>query len=201
MAVHDNLHSRLVAWLKIGLPLAALALLSTLFLVSRTIDPSDAIPYAEVDVEDRIREPRMTAPTYAGMTSDGAALTVAAAEARPGQEGEAGSAQALRADLALPDGGRAELVAASGSLDTDARLLTLKGGVQITTSTGYTVTSNEMTAALDRTEVKSASTLAATSPMGQITAGGMALTEDAANPGAYLLVFNNRVKLIYQPAD
>ena len=201
MAGHDNLHSRLVAWLKIGLPFAALALLSTLFLVSRTIDPSDAIPYADVDVEDRIREPRMTAPAYAGVTSDGAALTVTAAEARPEEEGSAGSAQALRAELSLPDGGRAELVAASGNLDATARLLTLQGGVQITTSSGYTITSNEMTAALDRTEVKSASTLAATSPMGQITAGSMALTEDPATPGAYLLLFNDRVKLIYQPAE
>ena len=52
----DNLHSRLVAILKVALPLIALALLSTLFLFSRKIDPEDAIPYATVDVEDRLRD-------------------------------------------------------------------------------------------------------------------------------------------------
>ena len=55
--------SRLVAALKVLLPLAALAILSTLFLVSNRINPEDALPYADVDVEARLREPRITAPT------------------------------------------------------------------------------------------------------------------------------------------
>lgn len=100
----DNLHSRLVSWLKVVLPLAALAILSTLFLVARTINPDDAIPYADVDVADRVREPRITAPTWAGITSDGAALSVEAAAARPGQSpGEEGRAAALRARIDTPD--------------------------------------------------------------------------------------------------
>ena len=81
MARRDR-HSRVVGWLKVALPLAALAILSTLFLLSDRIDPEDALPYAEVDVEDLAREPRMTAPTYAGMTTDGAALTLTATEAQ-----------------------------------------------------------------------------------------------------------------------
>ena len=80
-------HTRVVGWLKVALPPAALAILSTLFLVARRIDPEAALPYAEVDVEDLAREPRMTAPTYAGLTSDGAALTLSAKEARPVAEG------------------------------------------------------------------------------------------------------------------
>ena len=40
--------------------LSALAILSTLFLVADQIDPEDALPFAEVDVEDLAREPRMT---------------------------------------------------------------------------------------------------------------------------------------------
>jgi hypothetical protein len=35
--------------MKIVLPLAALAILSTLFLVSRTIDPTESIPFADID--------------------------------------------------------------------------------------------------------------------------------------------------------
>ena len=38
MAIPDNLHSRMVFWLKILLPILALAILSTLFLFSRRID-------------------------------------------------------------------------------------------------------------------------------------------------------------------
>ena len=63
MAGQTNLHSTVVAWLKVALALIALAMLSTLFLFSDKIDPSDAIPFAEVDIADRIREPRLTMPT------------------------------------------------------------------------------------------------------------------------------------------
>ena len=77
-------HTRLVGWLKVILPLTALAILSTLFLVARRVDPEAALPYAEVDVEDLAREPRMTAPTYAGTTEDGAALTLSASD--PGDD-------------------------------------------------------------------------------------------------------------------
>ena len=46
-------HSRVVSWLKVLFPLIALALLSTLFLLSRAIDPGQAIPFAEKEVQDR----------------------------------------------------------------------------------------------------------------------------------------------------
>ncbi len=202
MARADNLHSRLVSWLKILLPLTALVMLSTLFLVSRTIDPSDAIPYSDVDIEDRVREPRITAPTYAGLTTDGAALTVTAAEARPGREGASdGSASTLRAELNTPDGASAELISAQGVLDSAGRELRLEGGVQISTSSGYRITTDALSASLDVTDVRSKGALAATSPMGQITAGSMSITEDTGTPGAYSLVFGNRVKVIYEPQN
>ncbi|MGB8812416.1 MAG: LPS export ABC transporter periplasmic protein LptC [Paracoccaceae bacterium] len=200
MTLRDNLHSKTVAWLKILLPLAALIILSTLFLVSRTIDPSDAIPYADVDVADRVREPRMTAPTYAGVTADGASLTVTADQARPDAGDGAGStATALRADLQTPDGATTAITAADGRLDTAARLFTLSGGVKITTSSGYAITADTLTTALDQTEVISNSAVTAIGPLGQISAGSMVLTEDATIPGSYDLVFKNHVKLIYQP--
>ena len=46
----QKLHSRVVRLATIILPVAALALLSTVFMLARTVDPSDAIPFAEVDV-------------------------------------------------------------------------------------------------------------------------------------------------------
>lgn len=193
MAISGNdSHSRVVFLLKVILPLAALAILSTLFLISRTIDPSDAIPYATVDVADRIREPRMTAPAYAGVTTDGASLTVTADQASP----DTGAATALRADLKTPDGASTSFHAANGLLDPQAKTLTLSDGVQITTSAGYTITTQSLISALDHTEVTAADTITATSPMGAITAGSMSLTQ---TDGAYVLRFKNRVKLLYQP--
>ena len=91
--------------MKVALPLTALAILSTLFLIARKIDPDAALPYAEVDIADRLREPRMTAPAFSGVTRDGAAITVTAAEARPGSESASAAqvaAQICQNETAVP---------------------------------------------------------------------------------------------------
>lgn len=200
--IEPDTHTRLIGWLKILLPLMALAILSTLFLVARTVNPDDAIPYAEVDVAERLREPRMTAPTYAGLTEDGAALSVAADEARPAADDTTGpSATALIGVLETPDGGRTELVAAAGSIDPAARQILLSGGVTVTSSTGWTVQSESLTAQMDQTDISAPSHVTATGPAGTVSANSMRLTQDAEENGRYLLVFNGAVKLIYQPAN
>ena len=53
----DNVHSRVVGWLKILLPLAALALLSTLFLFSRGSDPTANLPFSETELNEIARQP------------------------------------------------------------------------------------------------------------------------------------------------
>ena len=159
-------HSRVVAWLKIALPLAALAVLATLFLLADRIDPDDALPYAEVDVEDRARTPRMTAPTYAGVTSDGA---------------------------------RTELTAASAQIDDEARQVVLSGGVEAATSAGYRIATEGITANLDRSGLESTGPVTAATPAGTLSADRFTLRPDAKAEGAYVLVFNGAVKLVYQP--
>ncbi|MDN5785776.1 hypothetical protein [Pseudorhodobacter sp.] len=200
MTRHDNFHSALVAWLKVLLPLLALAILSTLFLVSRTIDPSDAIPFARVDIDDRIREPRLTQPTWAGVTDDGSALTIAAADARPQQSGAIGaSASQVVAELKTPDGGSASLTAARGMLDQKTGAMLMDGGVTISTSTGYHLQTDALTAKLDRTSLVSQGAVEGDAPAGHISAGQMEITQRDDGTGQYLLVFKNGVKLLYQP--
>jgi lipopolysaccharide export system protein LptC len=192
-------HSRVVGWLKVALPLLALAILSTLFLVAHRIDPDAALPYAEVNVEDLAREPRMTAPTYAGTTEDGTALTLSADEARPASESGSATAAALRLALVTPDGARTELSATEAQLDEATRQVLLSGGVTLTTSTGYRLETAEVTAKLDRTGLESRSEVTATGPAGQIRADRMVLGQDNMTPGGYLLVFKGDVRLVYQP--
>lgn len=197
MAVHDNIHSRLVAWLKVILPLAALGLLSTLFLVSRGIAPEDALPYSEVDVEELAREPRLTAPRYSGVTLDGAALSVTAEVARPDMDGGGNaSATGLTALLETPDGVTTDIAASDGELDIAASLLTLSGEVRIAASSGYVLTTGALNAALDRTSLVAPGAVAATAPMGRIDADSMQLTSQG---DSYVLVFNGGVKLVYEP--
>jgi lipopolysaccharide export system protein LptC len=201
MATSENLYSKLVVWAKVTLPLLALILLATLFLFSRKIDPTDAIPYAEVDVEERAREPRLTMPTYAGVTSDGSALTIAAAEARPNSTTGVGTATTLVGKLETPDGVRIDLQAANGVLNTEGGLMSLGGGVTITTTSGYSIQTQSLVAKLDQTSLSSPDAITATTPMGQLQAGEMALTQDPKQVKSYLLVFKGHVKLLYTPKN
>lgn len=194
-------HTRVVGWLKVVLPLTALAILSTLFLVARRIDPEAALPYAEVDVEDLAREPRMTAPTYAGTTEDGASVTLTADEARPAAEGQPAQAAGLRLDLATPDGATTELLAADARMDDTGQHVLLSGGVRLSTSTGYRLETPEVVAKLDRTGLESRGEVTATGPAGEIRADGMVLSQDNRTPGAYVLVFKGGVRLVYQPGS
>lgn len=192
--------SRAVGWLKVALPLTALGLLSTLFLVSNRIDPETAIPYSTVDVESRVREPRLTKPAYSGTTADGATITMQAAEARPATTpGSLSTAVDVTAILTSPSGQRTDIRSETASLDVVTNLLRLTGDVQIDSSAGYQV----KTAALDADLANSAFTsdvpVQATGPTGTINADSMSLTPDPNGDGTYLLVFNGRVKLVYQP--
>lgn len=198
----SDFHSRLIGWLKIVLPLLALAILATLFLVARTIDPDNAIPYADVDVEDRLREPRMTAPTFTGLTNDGAALTISAEEARPvAADGVGASAAVVDGLLETPDGARTELQAGAAQIDQSARQILLSGGVIVTSSSGWQVQGDRLTAAMDATDVSLPTAVTATGPAGVVTADSMRLTLAPGGGDTYLLVFNGDVKLVYEPAN
>ena len=196
MAIPDNLHSRLVFWLKILLPILALAILSTLFLFSRRIDTEGALPYSEVDVQELARDQRLTDPQYSTVTDDGSALSVAAAVARPGAGGTADDL-VMRYDT--KDGLRIDLEATSGQIDQTGGQAILRDGVTITTSTGYKLTTSGLDAALDRTKVVSDGAVTATGPLGRIDAGRMELRHGDAGIDGYVLIFNDGVKLVYQP--
>lgn len=198
--VRDNIHSRVVFWLKIVLPLLALVILSTLFLFSRRIDTDAALPYAEVDVEDLAQNQRLTAPEYSGVTTDGAAITILAGVARPGAEGGAATAEAVSATIETPDGLRIALDAGQGRLDDAAGRLVLAGGVEIVTSSGYLISATRLDSALDRTELHSDGAVRAEAPFGAIDAGSLQIHAGEAGPAGYVMVFSDGVKLVYQPA-
>lgn len=191
-------HSRLVGWLKVALPLFALAVLSSLFLVARSIDPEGTLTLTEAELADRLREPRITAPAFSGTTRDGARVSVTARVARPATEGGASAAQ-VRGELATPDGARSTLSAAGLRFTSDAAQAVLEGGVLISQSLGYEFRTDSLTLNLDRTGLHSAGPVEGFGPLGQLTAGRMALTPAEGANGRYLLVFNEGVRLIYQP--
>lgn len=192
-----NRRSVIVAWLRVLLPLAALAVLSTLFLLSRKPDPEAAIPYARVDAEALARQPRITAPSFAGVTPDGAALTLTADSATPAGGG-AGSASALRLGWRGADGLTAELTAPHAEIGEGA--IHLDGGVQVSTSSGWSLAAPRVEAATDRSRVAATGGIEARAPFGEITAETATLERPGGAEAAdHVLNFAGGVRLLYRP--
>lgn len=199
MTTYDNAYSRWVAWLKVLLPMGALAILSTLFLMSQQRDPDAAIPYSDAEVAEILREQKIAQPDYAGVTRDGTSISLTADSARPDGAGQFSTA-ALRGSIETPDGGRLNLEAAEGTIDNGAQIARMTGGVRIQTSTGYTIQTTGLEAALDAASVITDGPITADGPPGQLRAGRMELRQDGVGgKSTYVLVFTEGVDLLYQP--
>lgn len=199
---HDtNRHTRYVALARLGLPIAALALLSMLFMVPERVDPSMASVYADVDVSELAREPRIGAPQYAGVTRDGSALMVHAKAATPNANGGTGTlAQDMVAKLETRDGLVADVTARTGRIDPASGQVDFGGGVAVQTSSGYRISTADLSVATDRSQIVAPGRVEADAPFGRIEAGAMALSRPQPE-APYDLVFKDGVRLVYQPKE
>jgi lipopolysaccharide export system protein LptC len=192
-------YSRMVSWLKILLPLAALALLSTLFLLSRAIDPATSIPFADNDIQERIQDQRVTGPFFSGTTSDGDQISFLAellitVPDKPGSN----RAEDVEVRIDLVSGTQVTLQSELAAVDMADDLARLAGDVLVTTSDGFEITTNELIARMSRLDLHSTGEISGQSPFGTLTAGQMRLETPAPNAGSHL-IFTNGVKLLYLP--
>ncbi|MDA8586210.1 LPS export ABC transporter periplasmic protein LptC [Rhodobacteraceae bacterium] len=197
MAVTDG-YSRIVLWLKVSLPLAALAILSTLFFVAETLDPEAAIPFADVDVERILTQQGISKPKFGGVTGNGVAIALTADVIRPSEDPAQMNAEQLVAVLDLPGGGHIDIRSDIGFLNSTTKEATLQGGARLESSTGYVITTERILTSLEEARVTTDTEIHATGPGGEITAGEMELTRSKIDD-SYLLVFKSGVRLIYNP--
>ncbi|MGH1354152.1 MAG: LPS export ABC transporter periplasmic protein LptC [Thalassovita sp.] len=201
MAFHESFYSRLIRGLKIILPLAALVLLSTVFLLSRGRDTTGSIPYARGELQERINEGVVNRPHFSGASRNGDLITFVADTAKPDPDDNARAvASNLAARIDLTSGTRITFAAEAALLDTKQGNAHLTGGVTISSSTGYNMRTEGLRTSLQEISAESDGPVSGTGPGGQIDAGKMLLTTDIDTGDAHLL-FTNRVKLVYQPRN
>ena len=201
MAAADA-YSRWVLFAKIALPMAALAILSTLFLFSGGIDPEAGIPFAEVDVEEIAREQRLTNARFGAVTEDGAAIALAAREARPDPDDvNIIRATEISGSIDLPGGAQIVLVSGGALIDLNAQTAGLTENVRVTSTTGLYVAADQMLADLGLAELTSDGPVRVETPFGKLEAGNMLLVRGTEADQVYRLVFNRRVKLLYHPQE
>lgn len=200
MPSHNNRYSRMVAWLKVLLPLIALGLLSTMFLISKTIDPTKSLTYARVDLDEVMREQKIASPTFSSVTKDGAAITFSAESARPEEGKNRYSAHGMIARIETPDGATVDINAQDAMIDGGTNQIDLSGGVTLVTSTQYTIRTNKLATSIDATDIQSDGPVTADGPMGSLAAGHASISQHDNHSGTYLLVFKDGVKLVYDPS-
>lgn len=196
-------YTHVVTALKLTLPLLAIGLLSTLFLFANAPDPEEAIPYAEVDVEQLAREQRLNQPRFAGLLDDGRELTLRARTMTPNFDTTTARANAVFSEnvtgrLVHSEDEFIDLDAATGRFDMNAQQADLAGGVTGQTNTGFTFRSPDLRVVLTEFSATTTTGVEVTGPTTVITAEAMELTGPS---GASVLSFTGNVRLIYQPLD
>ena len=201
MFFEDNLYSRLVAWLKVLLPIAALLMLASLFLFSKNIDPTTTIPFTTVDLRERAASQRATAPEFSGATEAGDLIAFRAASARPDLERASRLyAEALDARIDLVSGSVITFHAVGGVVDEVADRAELSGDVIINNSIGYTVTTDRLISGMRNIHAETPGAVDGVGPPGTFTAGRMLITSGEEDDSAQML-FTGGVKLLYDPPD
>jgi lipopolysaccharide export system protein LptC len=192
-----NRYSTVVTWVKVALPLLALALLSTMFLFSRTPNPDEALPFAEVDIAELVREQRLSQPRFAGTLEDGRAVTLVAATAAPEPTNPNRiHLTEVEANVTLSAEDRIVVTARDGDIDMAARNVSLDGQVSARTTSGVSLGTERLTVAMETMRLAAPGAIELGGDGVTLTAGAMELT---GPEGAAFLSFTGGIRLLYDP--
>lgn len=190
----------MVRLLKVLLPLAALGLLSTVFLISRNIGPSATLPFAEQEMTDRLRGRQVTKPYFSGTTPAGEEITITAGLAKPGDASSPAVATDLKAWLKLVDGRVITLNSDKGEVRLGKNQAKFLGNVLITSTDGIRVSTSELNTSLSGIAAQTPGEVTGTGAIGDFTAGNMDIATKKEDGPVHML-FKNGVKLVYQPQN
>lgn len=202
MRFGDQAYTRIIRGLKVTLPLVALVLLSTMFLLSKKIDPTAAIALSDRAFREKIDNSQLSNPKYDGTTNDGNSMNVTAQSARPDPEVEGKTyGKIVDAVINLDNGEVMTVTSDTGVVDEAADLAVLSGNVHIITTDGYDFKTSQLTSLISKVEGESAGPVEGFGPPGTLNAGKMFVrTEDAT--GNVHLLFTKGVHVVYtKPKD
>ncbi len=194
-------YSNVVTFLKVALPLIALAILATLFLVPRDVDLESAIPFAKVELEKRLRDQQITEPSFSALTPKGHVVSVTASTAHPDAEDASRTiADDLSARITNETGDFITITAQHGEMDATFKELELNDGVRITASAGMQLETDSLSMSVSEVRAESGGPVVAQTGIGNLTAGRMAIRPADETNDVYLF-FTNGVRLLYTPQE
>ncbi len=202
MAKAPGLYSRMVAVLKVGLPLLALAMLAGLFLISEEGRPRGDLVFSPADLAALGEGIQVTEPIFSGVTETEDRFRFTARVVRPD------AAPPTRADIdALTGridfaGGRGlDLRSNRAALDLETQLLALDGDVRVVTTDGYDFAARKVDVELREGGVTATGDVSGAGPMGKIAAARLTIGPPGGASGDRTFLFEDGVRLIYDPPD
>lgn len=202
MATGPGLHSRIVGILKVGLPLVALGMLASIFLVQTDDRLGGNIVFSTGDVEALGEGLRITNPTFTGTTASQDEFRFTAALVEPdAAPPERARITTLAGEVALHGGPVVEVEADTGDLHIPTQRLDLAGNVRIRTSEGYRMVAEQATLDLKAGSIVAGNVVETTGPLGKIDSGSLNVQPAAASGEARRFSFGNGVRLVYDPPD
>ncbi len=106
----------------------------------------------------------------------------------------------IRLLLSDPEGASVEITAARANYDGNTNMVSLLGLTRLVSSVGYSLETRGITADISSGTVTTAGALEAQAPFGEISAGRLTILRDPA-AGGQQMVFQNGVRLVYQPRN
>jgi lipopolysaccharide export system protein LptC len=194
-------YSRAVAWMKVLLPLAALAVIAVLFVSAQK--PSDLTKiFTAEELVALGAGLRLDNPRFAGVTPSGEPFAIRAEWALPdGAMPHFVDLERPEGEIEMSGGRTVSATANTGRLHRRQKTLVLKGAVVLDTSDGYHIETGQLEIDLDAKTAKGPGPVSGTGPSGQIDAGSFRAEAGEASAGDGKVWFENRVRLVLIPGS
>jgi lipopolysaccharide export system protein LptC len=191
-------HSRHVRWLKIGLPAVALLAVAGFFVVMTANRGGDGLPALTLSgINLDTREITMDKPHISGFDGTKRSYEVNAETAVQALGNpKIVNLETIDARFAVADDVRAHLLSRSGVYDADTQKLTLDGGIDVTTTNGYSGRLEHADVDIENGTVFSDTGVLLRGKEGQITADSMEVLDRGKR-----IFFRGNVKLHFTPPE
>lgn len=197
----DTSYSTFVGLAKIIMPIIGLGMLSSLFLINRTPDQTQNIPYSDVELDEILHRQRLGKPQFRGTLEDRSEILLDAERAQPdATNNDIIHAQIVSGLITQPDGTIITLETSVGLYDQSQRFAEGRDGVLVIHSEGYTLTSARIRAEVDRLDIKTTAPVVINGPNIVLEAGRMHLFAQGWR-NSERADFTQGVKLIYTPSN
>lgn len=192
----ERTRQRVVGFLKIALPLGALALIAAIFLFPRA-DLGESIGFSDLDFDLRDGL-QVNAPRFSGRDAEGRPFAVSAEWARPDRpDPERVALGPVRGEIALDARGVMTLEAGGGEMRPKADRLLLTEGVALATADGWRLSAASADLDMRAGALSAEGPVRGDGPGGEIDAAKM---RAAQAPEGYIIWFEGGVRVRVDPA-